>query len=132
MEDTYYHGTRHSDFDATSENPEFGRFDLCLTPDADVALEYAEDHATGEGEPVVHSITIAFDDIADEEEVVEIVEEVFGIEVGEWDLFNYIDTNEVQEALVAAGFRGCYYQDASMGGELHDTLRIFDPSIIVA
>ena len=130
---TYYHGTPDAEFDATSDNPEVGRFDLCLTDDEDVAQQYAEDRSRGE-EPRIYAVEIdqSVGYLADEEEATEIACEVWGVDSLNVFLFEALDDPAVMEAIVEAGFIGVEFIDQCPGVySEHDTVRIYDGDAVI-
>ena len=131
---TYYHGTPDADFDPTEDNPEIGRFDLCLTDDEGVAEMYAKDRARCDDEARIFTVEIdqSVGYLADEEEATEIACEVWGVDSLNVWLFEALDDPAVMEAIVEAGFIGVEFVDQCPGVySEHDTVRIYDANAVI-
>lgn len=121
-----YHGSDQEDIDLTKENPERGRFDLCLTPSREIAASYGE-----------HVHEIEFDGYTScAEEVVEIANER-GLNDGPQAItadspyfYLLLDDPRVQDALVEEGHEAVRYEDENLDNEIHETIRVLDPSTI--
>ena len=125
MQKTLFHGTPDKDFNPTTNNPEAGQFDLCLTDERAVAEAYADDRSNGDGGHV-YAVTVSYRSLADEEEAKEIVREVYGIDSLDMWLFEYLDDPEVMDAVLEAGFDGVEFVDQSpVDYAEHDTVRIY-------
>ena len=127
MEATLYHGT-DTDINFNANNPVRGRFDICLTDDADVAAEYGD---------TVHEV--AFDGVtSDAEEVVEIADE-YGLNDGPQRIeadspyfYLLIDDSRVQDALEAEGIDAVEYDDEDINNDEHRCIRVFNADAIRA
>jgi len=121
-----YHGT-DSDIDFDGTNPERGRYDVCLTPDREIAATYGD---------TVHEVE--YDGYASgPEEVVEIADE-YGlnregpnrIEADSPFFYLLLDDPEVQDALVEEGITAVRYEDENIENEVHETIRVLEPGHI--
>lgn len=121
MQATLYHGTDTA-LDLTTNNPQRGRFDLCLTDDADVAAGYGD---------TVH--TIRFNGVtSDVEEAVEIADER-GLNDGPQRItadspyvYLLLDDSRVQDALQDEGIDAVKYDDEDWSNTEHTCIRVFN------
>lgn len=126
---TLYHGTDDSSFDPAQVNPDRGRFDICLTDDANVAAGYGEHVHAFTGKLYAH----------DAEDVVEIADE-YGlnragherIEADSPYFYLLIDEPAVQDALVAEGIYAVEYEDEDWDNEIHTCIRVLKPGLVAA
>ena len=125
---TLFHGT-DSDIDFTAENPERGRYDVCLTPDADVAEGYGDD---------VHEVEL--DVVADDPETVVEIADEYGlnregpnrIDADSPFFYLLIDDPQVQDALVEEGVTAVRYEDEDWDNAIHTCYRVLEPGHITA
>ena len=121
-----YHGT-DSDIDFDSDNPERGRYDVCFTPDREIAASYGD---------TVHEVE--FGGSADGPEIVVEIADEYGlnregpnrIEAGSPFFYLLLDDPEVQDALVAEGVYAVEYEDENIENTTHETIRVLEPGHI--
>lgn len=121
-----YHGSDNAvDFDGM--NPERGRYDVCLTPDREIAETYGD---------VVHEVE--FDGSADDPEIVVEIADEYGlnregpnrIEADSPFFYLLLDDKAVQDALVEEGVTAVRYEDENIENEVHETIRVLEPGHI--
>jgi len=121
-----YHGT-DSDIDFDSDNPERGRYDVCLTPSRDIAQTYGD---------TVHEVE--FDGTADGPEIVVEIADEYGlnregpnhIEADSPFFYLLLNDPEVQDALVEEGVYAVEYEDENIENRTHETIRVLEPGHI--
>jgi hypothetical protein len=123
----FYHGSGDKEMDLGARNPKRGRFDLCLTPDREIAGTYGEH---------VHELT--FDGYTSTpEEVVEIANErdlngegANFIDADSPFFYMLLDDPKVQDALVEEGHSAVRYTDENIENETHETVRVLEPGLV--
>jgi len=121
-----YHGS-DSEVDFSEENPDRGRYDVCLTPDREIAETYGD---------VVHEVE--YDGTADDPEIVVEIADEYGLNregpnrITADSPFFYLllDDPEVQDALVEEGVTAVRYEDENIENKVHETIRVFEPGLI--
>jgi len=120
-----YHGSE-SDIDFDEENPERGRYDVCLTPSKEIAETYGD---------TVHEVE--FDGYCSTPADVVEVADMYGLNDGperiEADspyFYLLLDDPEVQDALVEEGHEAVRYEDENIENVTHETIRVLEPGHI--
>jgi hypothetical protein len=126
MPSAMYHGS-DSAVDFSDENPERGRYDVCLTPSREIAATYGDE---------VHEVE--FDGSADDPEIVVEIADEYGlnregpnrIEADSPFFYLLLDDPEVQDALVSEGVYAVRYEDENIENRTHETIRVLEPGHI--
>jgi len=122
-----YHGSDDAELDFDAENPMRERYDLCLTPDREIASTYGE-----------HVHEVEFDGCCSTpEEVVEIADErglqkhfSQRIEADSPYFYLLLDDERVQDALVEEGISAVRFEDENIHNRPHETVRVLEPGHI--
>jgi hypothetical protein len=127
MTQTLYHGS-DSEVDFSEENPERGRYDVCLTPSKEIAATYGDE---------VHEVR--FDGYCSTPADVVEVADKHGLNdkperIGADSPYFYLllDDPQVQEALVEEGHEAVRFTDENIENREHETIRVLEPGLIEA
>lgn len=125
----YFHGTPDKNFDPSAWNPSRGRFDLCLVPDRDVALGYAEE--MGGGHVVEFELKYSPDPVWIALRALDKAGYDYSwIDVDGPYVYLLFDEIEVQDILEEAGIYAIEYEDEDWSNKAHTCVRVFNPEAL--
>ena len=122
-----YHGSDDAEIDFDADNPLREQYDVCLTPDREIAATYGE-----------HVHEVEFEGVADGPEIVVEIADEYGlqerfsqrIEADSPYFYLLLDDEKVQQALVKEGVTAVRFRDENIYNRSHETIRVLEPGHI--
>jgi hypothetical protein len=127
MTQTLYHGSEDTEIDFDAANPMRERYDLCLTPDREIAETYGDEvyELRFEGYCSTPEDVV---EVADKHDLQKHFSQ--RIEADSPYFYLLLDDERVQDALIKEGHEAVRFTDENIRNRRHETIRVLEPGHI--